>query len=169
MPYKRKITDHIFQSTGFLLLALLWVFIILTINKSGDKVPSHFKLDGTIDGYAGKWTLWIIPIAGTVMYFVMRVLIRILPRLLPYSMAFSQIKSEKRQLALSNILKVFQILFIGQFTCISLSSFLIATNRIQKIPAFIFPSFLIGILILIILLLIQYLRSDNVNTDKMGV
>lgn len=169
MPYKRKITDRIFQFAGICLLALLWVFTILTINRSGDKVPSHFQLDGTIDGYAGKWILWIIPIIGTGMYFVMMVLIRILPRLLPYSMAFSEIKSEKRRLAVSNILKVFQILFIGQFTCIALSSFLIAINRIQKVPAFIFPSFLIGALILIILLLIEYLRSNDVKTDKIGV
>lgn len=167
MPYKHRIINRIVRFIGICLLVLPWVFTILAIKKSGEKVPSHFKLDGTIDGYADKWILWILPVVGTVMYFVMAVLIYFLPRILSYSISFSETKKPKRQLAISNLLKTFQILFTGQITCLSLSVLGIVTNRIHKVPAFIFPGFLMAGLFLIILLLIQYFRSDKV-TEKIG-
>jgi hypothetical protein len=159
IPHKNRITDLIVQVAGICLVILLWVFTVLTIINSGSLVPSHFTLDGTIDGYADKRILWIIPAIGTVMYFVMMVLIRILPRLLPFSTSISERKTEKRQSTIRTFLSVFQILFLTQITCIPLSLFLIVTNRIQKVPDFIFPSFLVGGLFLVVLLVIQSIKN----------
>jgi hypothetical protein len=157
----RSITDLIVQVLGICLLVLLWVFTVLSITNSGGRIPSHFKLDGTVDGYADSRFLWILPVMGTVMYFVMMVLIRILPRLLPFSNSLSGSNTEKRQAVIRTILKGFQILFVSQVNCVSLSLFLIVTNRIQKVPGFVFPSFLAGGLVLIVFLVIQGLKDKE--------
>lgn len=160
---KPKIVQPFFQSISICLLISIWLVTTLTIVKSEGRIPSHFKLDGTIDRYSDNWSLLLIlPMLGTGMYFIMLVLIRVLPRLLKFSTSITEPTSDGKLYAIKSILKGFQLLFLCQIFSIILSTFLLTTGRIQKIPEFLFPAFLITVGLMIIwLILVAIVNIKN--------
>jgi uncharacterized membrane protein len=70
---------RVYWGIGFLLVALaagaaLWLYPSLP-----DRIPTHWNIEGKVDGYGGKWTLFAFP----VMMLVMLVLFYFLPALSP--------------------------------------------------------------------------------------
>lgn len=156
--YKRRPIDIVFQITGIVLLVLLWLFARLAISHSQGSVPSHFKLDGSIDGYAQKEKLWQVPIVGTVLYVGLSLLVYFLPALMRYSPLYSEMPDKSKHRILL-ALQVFQLLVIAVVTVVALISYLLVINQIQKVPAYAFPIFLAGILLVVVLLVVLVIRS----------
>ncbi len=162
IPYKLSISDLLVQAICICLLISIWLFTILTIVKSEGPVPSHFKIDGSIDGYTNNsWLLFILPVMSTGIYVMMIVLIRAIPRLMFPSASIAENKRERKQAAIKNILKGFQILFLVQIFSIVLSVFLAVTKHIQKVPEFVFPGILIGGGVLILMLIIVAINQKG--------
>lgn len=162
IPYKLSVSDLLVQVICVCLLISIWLFTILTIVKSEGPIPSHFNIDGSIDGYTdNSWLLLILPVMSTGLYVIMIVLIRVIPRLMLPSASIAEKKNKRTQTAIKYILTGFQILFLGQIFGIVLSVFLAVTKHIQKVPAFVFPSILIGGGVLIILLIIVAINQKG--------
>lgn len=49
------------QAGVFLYLLAIW-------GRLPDKVPMHYNAAGEIDGYGGKWTVWITPVSMLLMH-----------------------------------------------------------------------------------------------------
>jgi uncharacterized membrane protein len=159
---KLSISALLVQVLCICLLISIWLFTILTIVKSEGPIPSHFKIDGSVDGYSdNSWLQVILPVMSTGLYFLLMALIRVIPRLMLPSTSIVENKTERKQAAIKNILKGFQVLFLGQIFGIVLAEFLVVTKHIQKIPEFVFPSFLIGGGVLIILLIILAINDKG--------
>ena len=162
IPYKLSISDLLVQAICICLLISIWLFTILTIVKSGGPIPSHFIIDGSIDGYTDNgWLLLILPVMSTGLYVMMFILIRVIPRLMLPSTSIAENKNTRSQAAIKYILTGFQILFLGQIFSIVLSVFLVVTKHIQKVPDLVFPSILITGGVLILLLIIVFINQKG--------
>jgi len=161
-PCKLSVSDLLVQFICFCLLISIWLFTILTIVKSEGPVPSHFQIDGSIDGYTDNgWLLLILPVMSTGIYVMMIVLIRAIPRLMFPSASIAENKHKRNHAAIKYILTGFQILFLVQIFSIALSVFLIVTKHMQKVPEFVFPGILIGGGVLILMLIIVAINQKG--------
>jgi uncharacterized membrane protein len=61
----------------FVALAFLLILISLPLIFSGnlpEKIPVHFNLAGEPDGYGTRFTLWLLPLTGFIIYMGMTIL-----------------------------------------------------------------------------------------------
>jgi uncharacterized membrane protein len=54
-----------------LLMAILFGYIFYIWNDLPEKVPTHFKATGRVDGWSGKGSLWMLPIIGLLLFMIL--------------------------------------------------------------------------------------------------
>lgn len=64
----------------WILILIPTIFSIVNWNSFPDKIPTHWGVDGQIDDYGGKWSVFLGPLLGLGMYLLMIVLPKIDPR-----------------------------------------------------------------------------------------
>ncbi len=64
----------------WLLILIPTLFSIVNWNVFPDKIPTHWGVDGQIDSYGGKWSVFLGPLVGTGLYFLMILIPKIDPR-----------------------------------------------------------------------------------------
>lgn len=64
----------------WIMILIPTIFSIVNWNSFPDKIPTHWGVDGQIDDYSGKWAVFLGPMIGTAMYFLMIALPKIDPR-----------------------------------------------------------------------------------------
>lgn len=53
---------------SFLVLAGHLLFLLIIWSRIPDVVPTHFDINGNVDGYGGKGTLLMLPVVNVIMY-----------------------------------------------------------------------------------------------------
>lgn len=61
----------ILLTVNILLLVLIWVFIGTEYISLPEIVPSHFAVNGTVDGESEKRAIWILPVVATFMFLLL--------------------------------------------------------------------------------------------------
>ena len=96
LPFERPkivleptIADKIKTTFAFCLLMILWGFSIWIFSKAPDSVPSHFDLQGNVDRYSNKYTLLLLPLLGTIIFFVLNYLSK-KPHVLNYAYSLNK-------------------------------------------------------------------------------
>ena len=69
---KKESFDQLMEMVSILGLLLLIALTAYYFSDLPEKVPVHFNGKGMPDGYAGKWTIWTLPLIAAFMYFLFR-------------------------------------------------------------------------------------------------
>jgi uncharacterized membrane protein len=62
-------TDKLLETSGLIVLGILWIMAIWSFYTLPETIPSHFNAFGKADGFSGKITIIFLPIVGTLLYF----------------------------------------------------------------------------------------------------
>ena len=54
-----------------ILLSFIWIFTATTYAGLPEIVPSHFAVNGTVDGESEKRAIWILPAIGTFIFLLL--------------------------------------------------------------------------------------------------
>jgi uncharacterized membrane protein len=68
--------DLLGRNFSRLLLLFLWLSVFYMYKHLPDIIPTHFNVSGEVDDYGNKYTLFLIPLLGTVLFVVMSILVR---------------------------------------------------------------------------------------------
>lgn len=63
-------TSGILLIVNTLLLIVIWVFAGVKYAGLPDIIPTHFDIQGNVDGESGKMTIWLLPCIATVIHFL---------------------------------------------------------------------------------------------------
>ncbi len=55
------------ETTAWTFLILLWIYPLQLYTSLPEQIPSHFSLDGNVDGYNSKQTILLLPIIATII------------------------------------------------------------------------------------------------------
>jgi uncharacterized membrane protein len=66
-----SLLDKILESTGKLLIIIIWGLTLFVIFKLPAVIPTHFNALGQPDDYGNKLTILILPFISTLLYFVL--------------------------------------------------------------------------------------------------
>ena len=149
-PQKRTTYDWILEIVS--VLALLWSFYpLLFYGRLSDEtlIPIHYNLAGEIDGWGGRYFLWIIPLIALVFYIGLSVFEKYYKRSnYPYKVTEENANHLYRQrVRLSRHLKVFSLLI---FAYLNNSSYAIAVGKGAGLSKFIMIFLMAGLFLSLI-------------------
>ncbi|WP_144281779.1 DUF1648 domain-containing protein [Chryseobacterium echinoideorum] len=64
-------TSSLLLTINSILLIFIWVFIGINYADLPDIVPSHFTVNGNVDGESEKKAIWILPVIATFMFLLL--------------------------------------------------------------------------------------------------
>lgn len=155
LKLERTNFDNLLENLGWLLLIIIWIKVIFSFNQLPDSIPTHFSLEGEVDGYGSKWTLFILPVAATIAYIGLTVLNRF-PHIFNYLVEITAENAERQYTIATKMIRVLKLGLVVLFGSISMMT--ISGAKSEATP--IIPVFLPVITILVILPLIYYVYKS---------
>jgi uncharacterized membrane protein len=68
LKVKRTRIDWVIEFTSFVFMIILIALPLVYSKQLPDKIPTHFNISGVPDGFGSKFSLWLLPLMGFVMY-----------------------------------------------------------------------------------------------------
>lgn len=95
-----KMTDNL----ALLLLILLFAITAYNYIYLPETIPTHFNFKGQADAWGSKITLWIMPLAGLLLFFLLS-LAQKFPRLYNYPVKITEENAQKQYLLARTLLR----------------------------------------------------------------
>jgi len=68
------LTDKFLEVIGWSAAVLLWAMTAVYFTHLPENIPSHFNFAGKADDYGGRFTVFLLPVIGTVLFVLLTVL-----------------------------------------------------------------------------------------------
>ncbi len=65
---RREPVDWIIEAIGMAAVVVMMALPLVYYRMLPDLIPSHFNITGKPDAFSGKATVWVLPVAGLVLY-----------------------------------------------------------------------------------------------------
>ncbi len=64
-------TSSLLLTINIILLVFIWIFIGINFAGLPESVPSHFAVNGNVDGASEKKGIWILPVIATFLFLLL--------------------------------------------------------------------------------------------------
>lgn len=71
ISFENSNTDLLLEGLAWLGFAAIWGITFLYQGKLPDPIPIHFDLSGQPDDWAGKWSFWLLPGIGSILFLLL--------------------------------------------------------------------------------------------------
>ena len=115
--------DKILESTGKLLIIIIWGLTLLVFFKLPAVIPTHFNASGKPDGFGNKLTILILPIIATLLYLVLTKLNQN-PHTFNYINSITEDNAEKQYTIATRMLRILKIALLIIFSYLILFTYL---------------------------------------------
>jgi len=122
--------DRTLESTGILLILLMWGVTVITYFNSPDIIPIHFNASGKADGYGSRLTLWALPAIATCIYAGISWLNRF-PHVFNYMVRITEENAVKQYTNATRMLRFLKTAVVLIFTAIVLTTYFTAQGDIK--------------------------------------
>ena len=150
--------DKILESTGKLLIIIIWGLTLFVFFKLPTIIPTHFNAAGQPDGYGNKLTILVLPIIATLLYFGLTKLNQH-PHTFNYINSITEDNAEQQYTIMTRMLRILKIALLIIFSYIILFTYLTTIGFTNGLGVGFLP-FTLGVaLIPIIFYIRQSLKS----------
>jgi uncharacterized membrane protein len=115
--------DKILESTGKLLIIIVWGLTLVVFSKLPTVIPTHFNASGQPDGHGDKLTILILPIIATLVYFGLTKLNQT-PQSFNYTSTVTEENAEKQHTIATRMLRILKTAILIIFSHIILFTYL---------------------------------------------
>ena len=151
--------DKILELTGTILLLAMWCCTVYALVKSPATVPVHYNASGQPDNYGSKWSILLLPLLGTVIYFGLTVLNRN-PHIFNYLQKITTGNAAQQYSIAARMLRFLKLSILIIFCIVILSDFLTATGVIKGLGIWFLPFMFILISLPTIILIAQSFKKN---------
>ena len=153
-----SLLDKILESTGKLLIIIIWGLTLFVFFKLPTIIPTHFNAAGQPDGYGNKLTILVMPIIATLLYFGLTKLNQH-PHTFNYINSITEDNAEQQYTIMTRMLRILKIALLIIFSYIILFTYLTTIGFTNGLGVGFLP-FTLGVaLIPIIFYIRQSLKS----------
>lgn len=152
--------DKKLESIGKLLIIIIWGLTLFVFFKLPTIIPTHFNASGQPDGHGNKLTILILPIIGTLLYFVLTKL-NLHPHTFNYINSITEENAEKQYAFATRMLRVLKIALLIIFSLIILFTYLTSIGVSNGLGVWFLPFTLSIILIPVIFYIIKLSQIKN--------
>jgi len=131
MRPKIKITltlfDKLVESMSWLLLIILWIIILWCFFKLPETIPLHYNFSGIADSYGNKYTYFILPVVGTLL-FVLLTIINRYPHLFNYPVKITEDNALKLYTIATRLIRYMKMVILLIFLFIEITTYKVSTH-----------------------------------------
>lgn len=113
-----SIADRFLEAASWIIMTALWIFMIAEMKKLPEIIPSHFTVNGEIDDYSDKATLWLLPSIGTVLFLGLTWLNRF-PQIFNYPVKITAENAVKQYKMATRLIRILKLTLLIVFFMIS--------------------------------------------------
>ena len=152
--------DKILESTGKLLIIIIWGLTLFVFLKLPTVIPTHFNASGQPDGFGNKLTILILPIIATLVYFGLTKLNQH-PHTFNYISSITEDNAEKQYTIATRMLRVLKIALLIVFSHIILFTYFTTKGITNGLGIWFLPLILSIVLIPIIFYIFKLYKTKN--------
>lgn len=158
---KKHPFDIFLEIIGLIIIFGCFLFLALNYESLPDSLPRHYGSDGVPDAYGAKAIIWVLPIFGFFLYFVLG-FISYLPGLinLPFNPSPENIEHYQRKYA--RMIRFLNVVMVGTFAFFTYQSVQIGLGTQSQLPGY-FKLVSLGLLLGIPLI---YLIPDMLKAKR---
>lgn len=153
--------DMIVEFSSITLILLMWTYTIITFSDLPETIPTHFNSHGEADDWGSKWTIWIIPFIGSILYTGLFVINKF-PHLHNYMVNITEENALKNYKFSTRIVRVINFLCALLMAYITYKIIVGAKGEYVSMGSWFFPV-IIGTSIIGPIILIIYMQRLNKN------
>ena len=112
---RKEPLDHVLEAIAILGVLIALALVAIYVSKMPDTIPIHFGGNGKPDGFGTKYNLWILPVVGAALVFVLLFINRF-PHTFNYPVDITEENAED-QYRFGNRLMRLLAAFIGVLFC----------------------------------------------------
>ncbi len=117
------IADYVLEGTSLWLLIAICAYAWLVYNSLPETIPTHFNIQGQVDGYGGKGSVFILPALAILMYTGLSILNRF-PHIFNYPVAITSENALRQYTLATRLIRIIKTSVMVVFSLI-----LILTTR----------------------------------------
>ena len=151
-------SDRAIEKISLILLTFLWAFTIFSFLKLPEIIPIHFDARGRPDNYGNKWTLFLLPVIGTIVYAGITYLNKF-PWVFNYLVQITEENVESQYSIATRMLRILKCSIMIIFISIALYSYWTAIGHTQAPGWWFLPSILAIIYVPLIYMIIINVKN----------
>jgi len=129
------LTDKVLEAMAIILLALLWALLVFGYKNLPETIPIHFNGMGDPDGYGDKNTLFLLPVIGTCLYFILTVL-NTKPHIFNYPVDITPENAEKQYRISVRMMRAIKVSVLLVFCTIEYGSYRVALGKQEGLGSY---------------------------------
>lgn len=126
-------------------IVVMFIVIIQSFSALPDRVPVHFNIAGKADGWGSKYTFWIFPILGLIMYIVLTVVSRF-PHTYNYLWPITEQNAAQQYRLATDLMSRLKVIVIGLYTYLECLGIRVALGATSGLGVAFLPTFLLLLL-----------------------
>lgn len=136
--------DRFLESAAWAALILLWILVLKSYNKLPEIIPSHFNPSGQPDDTSNKNFIFILPVIGTFVFFLLTVL-QNYPYTFNYPVKITADNAMKQYTNAIKMIRYLKLIILVVFGLITFFTLKTAWGESEGLGIWFLPVFLIGV------------------------
>lgn len=126
------------ERSALFALMLLWAFTIYAFKQLPEIVPIHFDGAGKPDGYGTKWTMFILPLITTALFFGITAINKH-PHIFNYTTTITEENAEQQYRMATRLLRFTNLGVVLIFLAIEFSTYRTGLGKSDGLEPWFFP------------------------------
>lgn len=124
--------DYLMEILGILIIIAMFIYNIINYSNLPERIPSHFDVEGNVDSYGDKATIWILPVISLLL-FISLYLINKYPHLFNYPVEITVNNAKEQYLKATRLIRYLNTLIAFIFAFINYKTIQIALGNAQQL------------------------------------
>ncbi len=161
---KLTTTDKIIEWLGWLLLSVMWVMVIWNFSALPGTIPIHWNFKGEVDNYAGKHSIFILPVIGSFIFAGMTILNNY-PHIFNYAVKIDESNAAMQYTNVTRMIRVLKTIVVFIFLFIIFKIIQSANEDNKSLEAWSLPLVTGIIVIPVIIFIFNSFRTKNKSAN----
>ena len=145
---------------GWILLSAIWMVTIFNYANLPETIPFHWNAKGEVDNYAGRQSIFILPVIGSFIFTGMTVLNNY-PHIFNYAVKIDESNAARQYTNATRLIRVLKSVIVLVFLFIIIKIIHSANNADKSLDAITLP-LIIGIIVIpVIFFIFNSFRTKN--------
>lgn len=151
-------TDKFIENLGWLILLILWAYVLLNYTELPNLIPTHYNAIGLADGYGNRFTIFLLPIVGVIMFLGLTILNKY-PQLFNFPVKITESNIKKQYTIATSMVRYLKTIMVFIFSLITFLAIQNANGNLLTMGIWLLPICLGHIFIPIACFIIKLIKE----------
>jgi uncharacterized membrane protein len=165
IPIQSTSTDKWLDWISYFLLFFLIAYPIYFYSSLPDTIPAHMNIEGQVDRYGSKETIWVMPAVGLFLFIMLTILLRF-PHIYNYPVKVTQQNAGRIYKSGISFIRIVRLWMVIVLIIVIISFIRMATEINKNSDTWLLPVIMLlalGMLVFSVVRFFNIKKQDNIN------